>query len=126
MFAMFRSLANVIRSTVGDLKLGEFCRGSLSFFQALGNCGRQTCLKVFSSGAQVDMYNCDGSSLSLDRVSGKVPFETRNVVNPFLCKIRISSPRFSYNVGSPVKLMATCLGVCASSSFCLSTPGVAL
>ena len=86
MFAMFRSLANVIRSTVGHLKLGKFCRVSLSLFQASGNCGRQTCLKVFSSGAHVDMYSCDGSSLSFDRVRGKVPFETRNVVNPFCAK----------------------------------------
>lgn len=66
--------------TVGHLKLESSSRVWLSLFQALLLWGRHIFENVFLSKAETEMYSWVGSSLRLERASGTVPFETRNVV----------------------------------------------
>jgi len=111
---------------VGHLKVDSIESVWPSFFHASGVCGRQTFLKVSLSGAHSEMYSCVGSLLRCVNASGFVPFDTRKVVNPRLLKRSISPFRNGYSVGSPARLMATCLGSVASRYLCVVVLGLLL
>ena len=118
--------ARVKRITVGHLKVDRLLSVWLSLFHALDVRGWQVSLYVTSSGAHRETYSCVGSLLSWVKALGFVPFVTRNVVKPRLLKHSTSSPSCGYKVGSPARLMATCLGCCASRYFCVLTLGFPL
>ena len=59
--------------------------------------------------------------ISFVNLSVKIGLGKRNVVKSLLWKDSINSPRYGYSVGSPVRLIAACLGFSASSYFSLLT-----